>query len=425
MDNPITSLPDNPNAKEVYDYLFANRLKSEKELDGVTLPVGLVQIIIGRLAKKMKVGRPTIQHWLDRFEEAGVIVRPGEEMQRVLVMHYAPKNSNWFILTNSKSYDEISTKKKARKAHSASTLSSDSSALLAIAQTYVKSAISATYYGMKATTSKPSAATCACILSTSIECLLSLSNLLLSNSGLYAAIDSSANNGIYANSDIDADNDLYAALGIGDSAAIRDSAAISASSGIDATAAIRDSADLSATAACRATAATSPRSRLDATAATGLTLTSVQQMVSYIADWMQKLYQESNCSTPGERNYARTREAEAEIPSLRQVLNFAAKRKISEASAKSFYEHFNETGWKTTQGNYVYDWRARLVTWANSDTEYKQNLFRNEKRVEKIHKNAMNLKREVLEAVADGKLSPNDGLDAIVLGLNGQKPKIP
>ena len=428
MENPIISLPDNKNAKTVFDYLSDNAIKRAKEVDGTTLPVGLVQIVIGRLAKQMKVGRPTIQYWLDSFLSAKIIIRPDERLQKFLAMRYAPANSNWFIVNTTKSYDEICTKRKANKMQGASTLPDEASALLAIVQTYVKSALSATYYAMQAASSKPSASSCACILSPCIESLLSISKLLLCNSSLYAATDSSANSATNANSGIDAnsgykdDNDFYAAFGISDAADIDAAAATSDASGLGATAATDASSGLSATAATGDTAATNAVSGLDATAANGIMLTSVPQMANYVAAWLRELYQESKCNTPGERSHAHTRETETEIPSLRQVLNFASKRDISEQSAKAFYDHFSQTGWKTTQGNHLYDWRARLMTWANSDNEYKQNLFRNEKRVEKIRNDAMNLKRDVLQAVAEGRLSPDDGVDAIMLGLNGQKP---
>ena len=407
MDNPIISLPDNPNAKEVYDYLFANRLKSEKELDGVTLPVGLVQIIIGRLAKKMQVGRPTIQHWLDRFEEAGVIVRPGEEMQRVLVMHYAPKNSNWFILTNSKSYDEISTKKKARKAHSASTLSSNSSALLAIAQARLTECLTATYNLAKLAGNRPSASSLAYALSPCMLNFLSLCKLLLSNNGLYAAIDSSAN------SSIDADNDLYAALGIGDSAAISDSAANTAASGIDATAATSDSADLSATAACRATVATSAANDLRKLATTGLLPTTVQQMVSSLATWMQNLTQESNCCTSGV-DRARTRPA----PKLEQVLDFAASEGISRESAEAFFYHYDSTGWVSKTGQPLKSWKGRLLRWVADDKARDERLMQAGK-----HKKASELaKIETIKAIVAGTIDPTREIDRAFIRNGGMNP---
>ena len=419
MENPIISLPDNKNAKTVFDYLSDNAIKRTKEVDGTTLPVGLVQIVIGRLAKQMKVGRPTIQYWLDSFLSAKIIIRPDERLQKFLAMRYAPANSNWFIINTTKSYEEICTKRKANKMQGASTLPDEASALLAIVQARLMECISATYSLAKVAGNRPSASSLASALSPCMLNLLSLCKLLLCNCDLYAATDSSANSATNANSGIDAnsgykdDNDFYAAFGISDSADIDAAAATSDASGLGATAATDANSGLSATAATGDTAATSTAIDINRLATTGLLPTSVLRMVSSLAAWMQNLTQESDCCNSG-ADRARTGEG----PTLPQVLSFAQSEKIPKETAEAFFFHYDSTGWLTKTGQPLKSWKGRLRRWVADDHARDERL----KQAGKMKKASEYVKAELIKKIAIGKLDPDSDLDRVYIRQGGINP---
>ena len=56
-------------------------------------------------------------------------------------------------------------------------------------------------------------------------------------------------------------------------------------------------------------------------------------------------------------------------PTLQEVLDFALAENLTAVNVYRFYGYYQQTGWKSSQGVPVFDWKLRLREWNHADAE--------------------------------------------------------
>jgi hypothetical protein len=91
------------------------------------------------------------------------------------------------------------------------------------------------------------------------------------------------------------------------------------------------------------------------------------QQVAASCSKLQRTPSPSPSPSPSIDTHTLARARDGVIPTLEDVKTVAAMRGVSEASAKSFFDHHQDNNLWINQFNRLIDWRSKLVSWATKD----------------------------------------------------------